>query len=90
MKSYSWRQTYAFGGEVTDPLRLLALAVVSRWVDDHNKNPHEPVPEAWIEAAGIPEAWLGSLQRFENRQGRKHAGARDKLGPAAQLVQEAV
>ena len=91
MKSYSWRQSDAFEGEVTDPLRMLALAVVSRWVDDRNKNPSEPAPHAWLEAAGIPEAWLEQLERFENRQGRKHDGAREHdLGAPSGLVQETV
>jgi len=47
--------TEALGFPCHDPLRLLALAVIMRWLDDGA--PDEMGTE-WVDEAEVPERWL--------------------------------
>ena len=58
MKSYAWMVTDAFKADAFSPARLVALAVIARWMDDRRKNPALEIGEEWIELAGVPKGWL--------------------------------
>jgi len=60
--SHAARITGAQGFPIQDPLRMLALAVISQAEQDASEGHYvEMDTEAWAMAAGVPERWLLQL-----------------------------
>jgi len=53
--TYTSRMTDAIGFPCRDPLRLLALAVIMRWLDD---GAADEIGTEWAAEAEVPERWL--------------------------------
>jgi len=51
-----WQRAMEF--PVADPVRLLATAVVVRWVIDARSGCSDPAPEEWATLAEVPRSWL--------------------------------
>ena len=62
--SYANRMTDALKGHVANPQRLLALAVIARWVEDRRRDPAEEIGDEWWDLADIPREWV--MRRFQN------------------------
>lgn len=61
MTSYSWRMTDAMKADADSPARLLALAVIARWLDDRRADPEAVLGEEWIEVAEVPRGGMKGI-----------------------------
>ena len=52
------RMSEALGYPCRDPVRLLALAVIARWKEDHERGMRDDLGEEWAELAEVPSAWI--------------------------------
>jgi hypothetical protein len=62
-----WQRALEF--PVSDPVRLLATAVIVRWVLDARAGCGDPAPEEWATLAEVPREWLVGEQRISGWAG---------------------
>jgi len=69
------RMTDAFAYPVRDPLKLLAAAVLARWVEDRQRGREGgEIGDEWAEAAEVPLQWLTAVVADDLEQGADDEG----------------